>query len=73
MSVQICKTLTNTFGLDFVKKTYGGWPWWHTPGILAIQEAEARELHFKTSLGYKAMPSLNKANQIKLQDCCSAG
>lgn len=39
----------------------------------SIQWAEARELQFKTSLGYKVMPSLNKANQTKLQDAVAQG
>lgn len=37
MNIQSCETLTNTFGLDFRKKTYSSCVWWHTPVILAFR------------------------------------
>lgn len=36
-NIQSCETLTNTFGLDFLKKTYSSCVWWHTPVILAFR------------------------------------
>lgn len=50
MSIQICKILANTFELDFLKKTWRVAMVAHTWDP-SIQEVEAGELYFKTSLG----------------------